>query len=204
MSQSSNPAVQRALRAAQSESFPPEETPWQTARRIIKPFVPTGHSADDYAHIHADLGRPDDIVAVLKEVHNLSDISPGPASTFAIHVFIKSVDEYFTHHAQDNVTRCWPNLRGMIQMTSATTDDEDNVYNGCFNFRRSPKGLLKLAKRLVVYLWRSSYNVDGWSDIVQLVEEVHAGDIESAVALVVESGIIAEVLRSALLERSDS
>ena len=78
-------------------------------------------------------------------------------------------------------TRCWPNLRGMIQMTSATTDDEDNVYNGCFNYRRSPKGLLKLAKRLVVHLWRSSYDVDGWSDIMQLVEELHAGDIESAV-----------------------
>ena len=204
MSQSNNPAVQRALRAVQSQSFPPEETTWQRAIRLVKPFVPIGHAADDYAHIHADLGRPEDIVAVLTKVHKLGDVSSGPSSTFVIDILIKSVEEYFTNHARDDVTRCWPNLRGMIQMTSATTDDEDNVFQGCFNFRRSAKGLLKLATRLVVYLWRSSYYADGWSDIMQLVDEVHAGDIDAAVAVVVDSGIIAQVLRTALLEPPSS
>ena len=58
MKQSTNPVIRRALRAAQSSSFPPTESKWQTALRIIKPFVPIGGDVEDYAHMHADLGRP--------------------------------------------------------------------------------------------------------------------------------------------------
>ena len=90
MSQSNNPAVQRALRAVRSQSFPPEETTWQTAIRLVKRFVPIGHAADDYAHIHADLGRPEDIVAVLTKVHKLGDVASGPDSTFVIIVMIRA------------------------------------------------------------------------------------------------------------------
>ena len=64
---------------------------WQTAIRIVSPFVPIGHTADDYAHIHADLGRVEDIVAVLAEVHKLGDISSSAAPTSSIDIIIKSV-----------------------------------------------------------------------------------------------------------------
>eukprot|EP01082_Thalassiosira_pseudonana_P012155 g10894.t1 g10894 contig40:55360-55953(+) len=168
--------------------------------RMMKPFVPIGHDADDYAHMYADLGRPDDIVAKLNSFHQLSDIGSSQDSTFIIDVLIASVEEYFTNHAKDDVKRCWPNLRAMIQMTSATTDGEDNMYNGCFNFRQSANGLLKLAKSFIVFLWRSHYHVDGWKLIMDLVEEECVGDVDKAVAVVVDSGIIAEVLVTALLE----
>ena len=203
MFQSTNPAVQRALRAAKSP-FLQAESKYQMSLRMMKPFVPIGHDADDYAHMYADLGRPDDIVAKLNSFHQLSDIGSSQDSTFIIDVLIASVEEYFTNHAKDDVKRCWPNLRAMIQMTSATTDGEDNMYNGCFNFRRSANGLLKLAKSFIVFLWRSHYHVDGWKLIMDLVEEECVGDVDKAVAVVVDSGIIAEVLVTALLEPPSS
>ena len=145
MKQSTNPVIQRALRAARSSSFPPTESKWQIAVRIIKPFVPIGGDVEDYAHMHADLGRPDDIISKLTGITKLSDTSTNEEYTFIIDVLLASVDEYFINHAKDDVKRCWPNLRAMIQMTSATTDEEDNVHHGCFNFRRSAGGLLKIA-----------------------------------------------------------
>eukprot|EP01082_Thalassiosira_pseudonana_P006636 g5730.t1 g5730 contig20:2222-2935(-) len=145
MFQSTNPAVQRALRAAKSP-FLQAESKYQMSIRMIKPFVPIGHDADDYAHMHADLGRPDDIVAKLNSFHQLSDIGSSQDSTFIIDVLIASVEEYFTNHAKDDVKRCWPNLRAMIQMTSATTDGEDNMYNGCFNFRQECKWTLEVGQ----------------------------------------------------------
>ena len=95
--------------------------------------------------MHADLGRPDDIISKLTGITKLSDTSTNEEYTFIIDVLLASVDEYFINHAKDDVKRCWPNLRAMIQMTSATTDEEDNVHHGCFNFRRSAGGLLKIA-----------------------------------------------------------
>ncbi|EED87374.1 predicted protein [Thalassiosira pseudonana CCMP1335] len=110
MFQSTNPAVQRALRAAKSP-FLQAESKYQMSLRMMKPFVPIGHDADDYAHMYADLGRPDDIVAKLNSFHQLSDIGSSQDSTFIIDVLIASVEEYFTNHAKDDVKRCWPNLR---------------------------------------------------------------------------------------------
>ena len=133
---STNPIIMRALQASQLSSFPATESKWTTAKRIMSPFVPVGGDPEDYAHIHADLGRPADIVAKLSSITKLSDISSNQDSTFITDVLLASVDEYFVNHAKDDVKRCWPNLRSMIQMTSATTDDEDNVHHGCFNSSR--------------------------------------------------------------------
>ena len=172
--------------------------------RLLKPFVPIGGDVEDYAHIHADLGRPDDIISKLNGIAKFSDISSNQESTFITDVLLASVDEYFINHAKDDVKRCWPNLRAMIQMTSATTDEDENIHHGCFNFRRSANGLLKLAKELIIFLWQSSYHVDDWQLLMNFVSEKYAGDIDTAVALVVETGIIAEVLVTALLEPPSS
>ena len=83
---------------------------------------------EDYAHMHADLGRPDHIISKLDRIAKFSDISSSQESTFITDVLLASVDEYFMHHAKDDVKRCWPNLRAMMQMTSATTDDEENIH----------------------------------------------------------------------------
>ena len=127
MKQSTNPVIQRALRAVRSSLFPPAESKWQTAVRLLKPFVPIGGDVEDYAHIHADLGRPDDVVSKLNGITKFSDISSNQESTFITDVLLASVDEHFMHHAKDDVKRCWPNLRATMQMTSATTDDDENM-----------------------------------------------------------------------------
>ena len=202
-SQLTDPSVLRALKLIQDPSFPFAESEWQKATRMMEPFLLLGMDADDIAHMYFDLGSPPCIVTALTSTREHSDQNESPS--FDIDILVAAVKEYFLNLAKKDVKRLWPNIRALIQTTSASTDEDENTYNGCFNFRRSAEGLIKLATSLIVYLWRSpSFLHCGLSGVLQLAKLKYAGDITSAAALVAGSCVIAEILLDVLLEPPSS